>query len=77
MKSDATSVLEQPPVPREKRPLNPWLLVLGVSLGFAIFVVSGLLLLAPKQSLSIIVHKGHEFEFFAKPPELPEDKPMP
>ena len=27
--------------------------------------------------LSIIVHKGHEFEFFVKPPELPEDKPMP
>lgn len=28
-------------------------------------------------TLSIIVHKGHEFEFFIKPPELPEDKPMP
>ncbi len=27
--------------------------------------------------LSVIVHKGHQFEFLIKPPELPEDKPMP
>ena len=54
MKSDATSVPEQHPVPREKRPLNPWLLVCGACLGFVIVVVVGLSLLAffgPKQSL--------------------------
>lgn len=32
---------------------------------------------AKSLTLSIIVHKGREFEFFIKPPELPEDKPMP
>ena len=32
---------------------------------------------AKSLTLSIIVHKGHLFEFFIKPPELPEDKPMP
>ena len=32
---------------------------------------------AKSLTLSVIVHKGHEFEFFIKPPELPEDKPMP
>lgn len=32
---------------------------------------------AKSLSLSVIVHKGREFEFFIKPPELPEDKPMP
>lgn len=46
MKSDATSVPEQHPVPREKRPLNPWLLVCGACLGFVIVVVVGLSLLA-------------------------------
>lgn len=32
---------------------------------------------AKSLTLSIIVHKGREFEFFIKPPEHPEDKPMP
>jgi hypothetical protein len=32
---------------------------------------------AKSLTLSVIVHKGHEFEFFVKPPELPEDKPKP
>lgn len=32
---------------------------------------------AKSLTLSVIVHKGDEFEFFIKPPELPEDKPMP
>lgn len=32
---------------------------------------------AKSLTLSIIVHKGREFEFFVKPPELPEDNPMP
>ena len=32
---------------------------------------------AKSLTLSVIVHKGHLFEFFIKPPELPEDKPMP
>ncbi len=32
---------------------------------------------AKSLTLLIIIHKGHEFEFFIKPPELPEDKPMP
>lgn len=32
---------------------------------------------AKSLTLSIIVHKGHEFEFFVKPPEHPDDKPMP
>ncbi len=54
MKSDATSVLEQLPVPREKRSLNPWLLVFGACFGFVAVVVAGLLLmalLAPAQTL--------------------------
>lgn len=54
MKSDAMSVPEQPPVPREKRPLNPWLLVFGAGFGFVVLVVVGLLSLAqfaPKQTL--------------------------
>lgn len=54
MKSDATSVPDHPLVPREKRPLNPWLLVCGACLGFMVLVVVGLSLLsllAPKQSL--------------------------
>ncbi len=46
MKSDATSVLEQPPVPREKRPLNPWLLVFITFGMFLTFIIVGLLLLA-------------------------------
>lgn len=32
---------------------------------------------AKSLTLSVIIHKGHEFEFFIKLPELPEDKPMP
>ncbi len=54
MKSDATSVLEQPPAPREKRPLNPWLLVfitIGMFLTLVIIGLPLLALLAPKQSL--------------------------
>ncbi len=54
MKSDAMPVPEQPPTRREKRPLNPWLLVCGVCLGFMVLVVVGLsllALLAPKQTL--------------------------
>lgn len=54
MKSDAMSVPEQPSVSREKRPLNPWLLVCGTGCGFMVLVVVGLsalAMLAPKQSL--------------------------
>lgn len=54
MKSDATSALEHPPVPREKRPLNPWLLVFITFGMFLTVVIVGLLLLAllgPSQSL--------------------------
>lgn len=32
---------------------------------------------AKSLTFSIIVHRGHEFEFFVKPPDLVEDKPMP
>lgn len=54
MKSDATSVLEHPPAPREKRSLNPWLLVfitIGMFLTLVIVGLSLLALLAPNQSL--------------------------
>ncbi len=54
MKSDATSGPEQPPVLREKRPLNPWLLVFITFGMFLTLVIVGLLLMAllgPTQSL--------------------------
>lgn len=54
MKSDAMSVPEQVSPHREKRSLNPWLLVFGAGFGFMVLVVVGLsllALLAPKQSL--------------------------
>lgn len=54
MKSDAMSVPEQVAPHREKRSLNPWLLVFGAGFGFMVLVIVGLsllALLAPKQSL--------------------------
>lgn len=54
MKSDTTSVPEQLSAHREKRSLNPWLLVFGAGFGFLLLVVVGLSLLAmlaPKQGL--------------------------
>lgn len=54
MKSDATANLDQLSSPAEKRPLNPWLLVIGTGLAFLAVVIVGLLLLAwiaPKSGL--------------------------
>ena len=39
MKSDTDSVLEQPSAPREKRAINPWMLVVGAVVGGAVLIV--------------------------------------
>lgn len=46
MKSDMPSALEHLPAAREKRSINPWLLVAGTGLGFLVLIVFGLSLLA-------------------------------
>ena len=55
MKSDTDSVLEQPSAPREKRAINPWLLVVGAVVGGAVLIVVVLVAVAwlsPRRPLS-------------------------
>lgn len=54
MKSDTTSTPEQPPAPREKRSINPWLLIFGTAIGVVMLIAAVLFVVArltPEQPL--------------------------